>query len=73
MHSVLFGTGNPDHLVQNLGAFQEPSISLLIQESEQLYFDFCETNIQDTFNAASVRYRIAIGPNSDKKTLTIRS
>lgn len=46
---------------------------VLIQESEQPYFDFCETNVQDTFNAASVRYRIAIGPNSGKKTLTLRS
>ena len=43
------------------------------QESEQPYFDVGETSVQDTFNAASVRYRIAIGPTSGKKTLTLRS
>ena len=46
---------------------------VLIQDTEQPYFDFSETDVQDTFNAASVRYRIAIGPNSGKKTLTLRS
>ncbi len=46
---------------------------VLIQDIEQPYFDFTETDVQDTFNAASVRYRIAIGPNSGKKTLTLRS
>ena len=46
---------------------------VLIQESEQSYFDSRETNVQDTCNAASVRYCMAIGPNSGKKTLTLRS
>ncbi|TDJ65690.1 MAG: hypothetical protein E2O37_03985 [Proteobacteria bacterium] len=46
---------------------------MLIQDTEQPYFDFSEADIQDTFNAASVRYRIAIGPNQGQKTLTLRS
>ena len=46
---------------------------VLIQDTEQPYFDFSEADVQDAFNAASVRYRIAIGPNSGKKTLTLRS
>ena len=46
---------------------------VLIQDTEQPYFDFSEADVQDTFNAASVRYRIAIGPNSGQKTLTLRS
>ncbi len=46
---------------------------VLVQDTEQPYFDFCEPNVQNTFNAASVRYRIAIGPNSGKKTLILRS
>ncbi len=46
---------------------------VLIQDTEHPYFDFSEADVQDTFNAASVRYRIAIGPNSGKKTLTLRS
>jgi len=46
---------------------------VLIQESEQPYFDFSEADVQDSLNAASVRYRIAIGPNRGKKTLTLRS
>ena len=46
---------------------------VLIQDTEHPYFDFSEADVQDTFNAASVRYRIAIGPNSGKKMLTLRS
>jgi len=46
---------------------------VLVQESAQPYFGFCETDMLGTFNAASVRHRIAIGSNSGKKTLTIRS
>jgi len=46
---------------------------VLIQDTEQHYFDFSEADIQDTFNAASVRYRIVTGPNSGEKMLTLRS
>ena len=51
---------------------------MLIQDTEQPYFDFSdadasEPDVQDTFNAASMRYRIALGPHSGKKTLTLRS
>ena len=46
---------------------------VLIQDSEQPYLDLTQEDLQDSFNAASVRYRIAIGPSSDQKTLTLRS
>ncbi len=51
---------------------------VLIQDTEQAYFDFSEADvsepdIQDVLNAASMRYRIAIGPNQGQKTLTLRS
>ncbi len=46
---------------------------ILIEHTEQPYLDLTQADLQDTFNAASVRYRIAIGPNSGRKTLTLRS
>ena len=46
---------------------------VLIQDAEQPYLDLTQADLQDTFNAASVRYRIAIGPRSGQKTLTLRS
>ncbi len=45
---------------------------VLIQDNEQPYLDLSHAGLQDSFNAASVRYRIAIGPNSGQKTLTHR-
>ncbi|MBV1907428.1 MAG: transposase [Pseudomonadales bacterium] len=45
----------------------------MIKETEQPYLDLAQADLQDSFNAASVRYRIAIGPNSGKKTWTLRS
>jgi len=46
---------------------------VLIQDTEQPYLDLTQADIQDSFNAASVRYRIAIGSNQGQKTLTFRS
>ncbi len=46
---------------------------VLIQDTEQPFLDLTQADLQDTFNSASVRYRIAIGPNSGQKTLTLRS
>ena len=43
---------------------------VLIQDTEQPFLDLTQADLQDTFNSASVRYRIAIGPNSGQKTLT---
>lgn len=33
-----------------------------------LGFSLTKSDLQDTFNAASIRYRIAIGPNNGQKT-----
>ncbi len=46
---------------------------VLIQDAEQPYLDLTQADLQDTFNSASVRYRIAIGPNRGEKTLTLGS
>ncbi len=61
-----------DRIIRRIVAHLERD-GVLIQDTEQPFFDFSETDVQDTFNAASVRYRIAIGPNRGKKTLTLRS
>ena len=45
----------------------------MIQDTEQPHLDLTQADLQDSFNAASVRYRIAIGPNQGQKTLTLRS
>ncbi len=46
---------------------------VLIQDTEQPHLELAQADLQDSFNAASVRYRIAIGPNQGQKTLTLRS
>ncbi len=45
---------------------------MLIQDTEP-FLDLTQADLQDTFNAASVRHRIAIEPKSGQKTLTLRS
>ena len=40
---------------------------VLIQDTEQPHLDLTQADLQDSFNAASVRYRIAIGPNQGQK------
>ncbi len=44
---------------------------VLIQDTEP-FLDLTQADLQDTFNAASVRHRIAIEPRSGQKTLTLR-
>jgi ribosomal protein S27E len=46
---------------------------LLIQDQEQPWLDFQETDIFDTLNAASIRYRVAIGPGAGSRTLTLKN
>ena len=46
---------------------------LLIQDHEQPWLDFEETDIFDTLNAASIRYRGAIGPGAGSRTLTLKN
>jgi len=43
---------------------------LLILDEEQLSLDFVFDEPIDTVSAASIRYRIAIGPHSGNRTLT---
>ncbi len=46
---------------------------VLIQDREKSCLGLFEVEVRDTVNAASVRYRIATGPNQSQKTLTLRS
>jgi hypothetical protein len=46
---------------------------LLIPDSEQPWLDLEETDVLDTLNAASTRYRVAIGPGADRRTLTLKN
>jgi hypothetical protein len=46
---------------------------LLIQDQEQPWLDFEETDIIDTLHAASIRYRVAIGPGAGSRTLTLKN
>ena len=46
---------------------------LLIQGQEQPWLDFQKTDTLDTLNAASTRYRVAIGPGAGGRTLTLKN
>jgi hypothetical protein len=46
---------------------------LLIKDQEQPWLDFEETDIVDTLNAASIRYRVAIGRGAGSRTLTLKN
>ncbi len=46
---------------------------VLIQDTEQPFLDLTQADLQDTFNAASVRYRITIGPRSGRGSLLHRN
>jgi hypothetical protein len=46
---------------------------LLIAEEEYPWLDFGDTEPLDNISAASIRYRIAIGPQSGHRTLTIHN
>ena len=45
---------------------------LLIQDTEQAHLDLNPTDLLDQFGAASVQYRVILGPNACRKTLTLR-
>ena len=46
---------------------------LLIPDQEQPWLDLQETDTLDTLNAASTRYRVAIGPGAGGRTLTLKN
>jgi hypothetical protein len=46
---------------------------LLIPDQEQPWLDLQETDTLDTLNAASTRYRVAIGPGAGGRTLTVKN
>ena len=46
---------------------------LLVQDQKQPWLDFEETDIIDTLHAASIRYRVAIGPGAGSRTLTLKN
>jgi hypothetical protein len=46
---------------------------LLIQDQDQPWLDLQETDTLDTFNAASTRYRVALGPGAAGRTLTLKN
>ena len=46
---------------------------LLIQDQERPWLDLGETDTLDTLNAASTRYRVAIGPGAGGRTLTLKN
>ena len=46
---------------------------LLIQDQEQPWLDLQDTDTLHTLNAASTRYRVAIGPGVGGKTLTLKN
>ena len=46
---------------------------LLIPDSEQPWLDLEETDVLDTLNAASTRYRVAIGSDAGRRTLTLKN
>ena len=46
---------------------------LLILDLEQPWLDPGETDTLDTLNAASTRYRVAIGPGAGGRTLTLKN
>ncbi len=46
---------------------------LLIEDPEQSWLNLAEPDTLDTLNAASTRYRIAIGPGAGSRTLTLKN
>ena len=46
---------------------------LLIPDQEQAWLDLQETDTLDKLNAASARYRVAIGPGAGARTFTLKS
>ena len=46
---------------------------LLIPDSEQPWLDLEETDVLDTLNAASTRYRVSIGSDAGRRTLTLKN
>jgi hypothetical protein len=45
--------------------------SLLIRDQAQSWLDLPDTDTLDALNAASIRYRVAIGPGAGGRTLTL--
>jgi len=46
---------------------------LLVQDPEQPWLDLEPTDTLDQLNAASIRYRIAVGPSAGGRTLTLKN
>jgi len=46
---------------------------LLIQDEDQPWLDLQETDTLDTLNAASTRYRVALGPGAGGRTITLKN
>lgn len=46
---------------------------LLVEEPEQSWLDFEPDDTLDTLQAASIRYRIAVGPEAGRRTLTLKN
>ena len=46
---------------------------LLIPDQEQPWLDLPDTDTLDALNAASIRYRVAIGPGAGGRTLTLKN
>ena len=46
---------------------------LLIPDQEQPWLDLPDTDTLDALNAASTRYRVAIGPGAGGRTLTLKN
>ena len=46
---------------------------LLIPDQNQPWLDLADTDTLDALNAASTRYRVAIGPGAGARTLTLKN
>ena len=46
---------------------------LLIEDPEQPWLDLEPTDMLDHLNAASIRYRVAVGPGAGARTLTLKN
>ena len=46
---------------------------LLVEEAEQAYLDLQTADTLDQFGAASLQYRVILGPNSGRRVLTLRN
>ena len=58
-------------LARIIGALERGGV--LVKEDEQAYFDLSLDSPLEQLSAAAVRYRIAVGPQAGRKTMTLRS